>query len=71
MYFTRNNYYRGKTRKSDDKVNGLKIFKATLLDGKWTNITSMPFNNDNYNVAHPALSLDETKLYFASDMPGF
>jgi len=70
MYFTRNNYYRGKTSKSDDKVNGLKIFKATFKNGKWDDIVSLPFNNDNYNVAHPALSLDERKLYFASDMEG-
>jgi len=71
MYFTRNNYFKGKTRKSSDRVNGLKIFKATLNDdGEWTDITPMPFNNDDYNVAHPALSLDNTKLYFASDMPG-
>ncbi|MDA0177144.1 OmpA family protein [Mesoflavibacter profundi] len=70
MYFTRNNYFKGKVRKSDEKVNGLKIYKAHLVDGKWTNIESLPFNNDDYNVAHPALNLDETKLYFASDMPG-
>ncbi|WP_452223129.1 OmpA family protein [Lacinutrix chionoecetis] len=71
MYFTRNNYFNGKKRKSSDKVVGLKIYKATLSDaGQWTNITPMPFNNDEYNVAHPALSLDNTKLYFASDMPG-
>lgn len=70
MYFTRNNYFKGKVRKSDEKVNGLKIYKAQLVDGKWTNIESMPFNNDDYNVAHPALSTDEKRLYFASDMPG-
>lgn len=71
LYFTRNNYYKGKTSKSSDRVNGLKIFKATLNDnGDWTDITPMPFNNDEYNVAHPALSLDNKKLYFASDMPG-
>ena len=71
IYFTRNNYINGKKRKSSDKVVGLKIYKATLNDdGNWTNITSMPFNNDEYNVAHPALSLDNKKLYFASDMPG-
>ncbi|HIC31992.1 MAG TPA: flagellar motor protein MotB [Flavobacteriaceae bacterium] len=70
MYFTRNNYFRGKVRKSNEKVNGLKIYKAQLVDGKWTNIESMPFNNDDYNVAHPALSTDEKRLYFASDMPG-
>ena len=71
IYFTRNNYYNGKKRKSSDKVVGLKIYKATLNDdGEWDNLTSMPFNNDEYNVAHPALSLDNKKLYFASDMPG-
>ena len=70
MYFTRNNYFRGKARKSNEKVNGLKIYKAQLIDGNWTNIESMPFNNDDYNVAHPALSMDEKRLYFASDMPG-
>jgi outer membrane protein OmpA-like peptidoglycan-associated protein len=30
----------------------------------------MPFNSNNYSVAHPALSADESTLYFASDMPG-
>ncbi|AEH01681.1 OmpA family protein [Lacinutrix sp. 5H-3-7-4] len=71
IYFTRNNYINGKKRKSSDKVVGLKIYKATLNDkGEWTNVESMPFNNDEYNVAHPALSLDNKKLYFASDMPG-
>ena len=70
MYFTRNYFYKGKVSKSSDKVIGLKIYKATLLNGKWTNIVSMPFNSDEYNVAHPALSMDEKKLYFASDMPG-
>ncbi|WP_240514910.1 MULTISPECIES: OmpA family protein [unclassified Flavobacterium] len=30
----------------------------------------LPFNSDRYSTAHPALSLDEKKLYFASDMPG-
>ncbi len=70
IYFTRNNYFKGKVRKSDEKVNGLKIFKAEFINGAWKNIVSMPFNNDDYNVAHPALSLDQSKLYFASDMPG-
>ncbi|WP_298556757.1 OmpA family protein [uncultured Algibacter sp.] len=69
-YFTRNNFFKGKVNRSDAKINGLKIFKATLIDSVWSNIVSMPFNNDDYNVAHPALSADEKKLYFASDMFG-
>lgn len=69
-YFTRNNFFKGKFKKNSDNIHGLKIYKATLVDTIWTNIVSMPFNNDEYNVAHPALSVDEKKLYFASDMFG-
>lgn len=70
MYFTRNNYYKGIRRNSKKNINGLKIFKATLEDGLWTNIVSLPINSDEYSVAHPALSVDEKYLYFSSDMPG-
>lgn len=70
VYFTRNNYVDGKKRKSSDKVTKLKIYKATLKDGKWQDIKELPFNNDNYSVAHPALSADGKTLYFSSDMPG-
>lgn len=70
MYFTRNNYNDGKKGKSSDKVTLLKIYKATLEGEKWTNVTELPFNNNNYSVAHPALSPDGKILYFASDMPG-
>lgn len=70
MYFTRNYYHKGKVSKTSDKVIGLKVYKATLKEGQWTDIISMPFNSDEYNVAHPALSKDEKQLFFASDMPG-
>lgn len=70
VYFTRNNYYKGKFKKNSENTHALKIYKATLINGEWTNIQSLPFNNDEYSVAHPALSVDEKKLYFASDMPG-
>ena len=70
MYFTRNNYNDGKKRKSDDKIIMEKIYKAELVNGKWTNIKELPFCSDNYKTAHPALSPDEKTLYFASNMPG-
>jgi outer membrane protein OmpA-like peptidoglycan-associated protein/tetratricopeptide (TPR) repeat protein len=69
IYFTRNNYLKKKGKSSIGSVN-LKIYKATLKDGKWDNIVELPFNSDEYNVAHPALSPDEKTLYFVSDMPG-
>lgn len=69
VYFTRNNYLRKKGKSSDGTIN-LKIYRATLRDGKWTNVMELPFNSNQYNVAHPALSPDEKTLYFVSDMPG-
>ena len=70
MYFTRNNYTDGKERKNSEKIILLKIYKASLVDGKWTNEVELPFNSNEYSVAHPALSPDDKTLYFASDMPG-
>jgi outer membrane protein OmpA-like peptidoglycan-associated protein/tetratricopeptide (TPR) repeat protein len=68
VYFTRNNYLEKKGKDKDGTIL-LKIYRATLKKGTWENITELPFNSDNYNVAHPALSPDEKHLYFASDMP--
>jgi outer membrane protein OmpA-like peptidoglycan-associated protein len=70
MYFTRNNSENGSFTRDDDGVSRLKIYKATLIDKQWVNITELPFNSDSYSVAHPTLSPDESKLFFASDMPG-
>ncbi|URM36520.1 OmpA family protein [Flavobacterium anhuiense] len=71
VYFTRNNYIDGKKGKDENKVTLIKLYKAELgKDNKWTNITELPFNSNNYSTAHPALSPDEKTLYFASDMPG-
>ncbi|WP_428225282.1 OmpA family protein [Flavobacterium sp.] len=71
MFFTRNNYNNGKKQKDENGTNNLKIYKATLNDKeKWTNITELPFNSNNYSVGHPSLSADGKTLYFASDMPG-
>lgn len=70
MYFTRNNFLEGKKGKDSKRITLLKIYKATLLDGQWKDVTELPFNSDQYSVAHPALSNDDKTLYFASDMPG-
>jgi outer membrane protein OmpA-like peptidoglycan-associated protein/tetratricopeptide (TPR) repeat protein len=70
IYFTRNNYLDGK-RGKDSKNNTLvKIYKASLENDKWVNITELPFDSDNYSTAHPILSPDEKTMYFVSDMPG-
>lgn len=70
MYFSRNNYNKNSLHKDAKGISNLKIFKASLVDGQWTNIQDLPFNSDEYSTGHPALNNDNTKLYFASDMPG-
>ncbi|MES2575860.1 MAG: OmpA family protein [Bacteroidota bacterium] len=69
VYFTRNNYLEKKGKDKTGTIR-LKIYKATFKKGKWGNVTELPFNSDDYSVAHPALSPDEKYLYFSSNMPG-
>ena len=70
LYFTRNNFLKGKRGKSDDKSTFVKIYKATLVTNEWSNISELSFNTNESSFAHPALSLDEKTMYFASDMAG-
>jgi len=70
MYFTRNNHL-AKQVKTDSLENVLlKIYKAKYNGKRWVDIEELPFNSNQYNCAHPALSPDEDYLYFSSDMPG-
>lgn len=71
VYFTRNNFTDGKKGRDKEKTIRLKLYKAIKSgDNFWTNVEELPFNSDDYSVAHPALSKDEKRLYFASDRPG-
>ena len=70
VYFTRNNSENGKFARDEGGLSRLKVYRASLDNGNWTDIIELPFNGADFSVAHPALSADEKKLYFASDMPG-
>lgn len=72
IFFTRNNFAEGKVGKSDDGTVMLKVYTATSSDGgeSWENLQSLPFNSDEYSVAHPTLTADGMRLFFSSDMPG-
>lgn len=71
MFFTRNNYSKGKSGVDDDGVMKLKVYGAKKTGkSNWGSEESLPFNSDEYSCAHPSLNPDGTKLYFASDMPG-
>lgn len=73
MYFAsetfRENIY-DKDKEKKVKYGKVGLYSAQKVDGKWTNIRPLPFNNKDYHVGNPSLSKDGKTLYFSSDMPG-
>ncbi|MEM9680277.1 MAG: hypothetical protein AAF901_08125 [Bacteroidota bacterium] len=71
MYFTSNNYHLGNNKSERHKMYNLVIRRAEYDDDKgWTNFTTLPFCDTDYNYGHPALSADDSTLYFVSNMEG-
>jgi outer membrane protein OmpA-like peptidoglycan-associated protein/tetratricopeptide (TPR) repeat protein len=68
MYFNRTSTTRKKS--DEERIAHIKIYKAELVDGNWTNVSALPFTSNAYSTEHPSLSKDGKTLYFASDMPG-
>ena len=55
---------------SEQGVNNLEIFIRHREAGGWSKETPFPYNSPAYSVGHPALSYDQSRIYFTSDMPG-
>ncbi len=70
VYFTRNNTKNNNFARDEKGISRLKLYKATFENGQWGNVKELPFNSEDYSVAHPSLNQAGDKLYFSSDMPG-
>ena len=70
VYVTRNNFFERTRGRDDEGVTRLKIFIGEKDGENWDNLVGLPFNSDEYSVAHPSVSDDGKTLYFSSDMPG-
>lgn len=70
IYFTRNNFVKGKTSQSREGVVNLKIFLGKLEEGDWKLTGPFQFNSNEYSSGHPSIDIEGKVLYFASDMPG-
>lgn len=70
VFFTRNNFTSNTYAASENGINKLKIYRSKKIKDKWREAEELPFNHNDYSCAHPTLSKDGKKLYFASDMPG-
>jgi len=65
VFFTRN-----LTKKSKNKEYVLKIYTAFNNSGVWGEQSQLDLGDGDSNDAHPTLSPDGQKLYFASDRDG-
>lgn len=71
MYYTANHTEKGENKLKDVQTYNLLIQRAEYVEGKgWTNITTLPFCDPDFNFLHPALSPDESTLYFVSTIKG-
>ena len=64
IFFSTNN-----KEKAKDGNFKQKICTATFTDGKWGAVSALPFNNIESDFIHPTISIDGSKLYFASNKP--
>ena len=65
MYITRN------TTADQSGKSELDIVFTRKRDGKWDKtVSNLPLQKKGYSIAHPSISNDGEKLFFASDMPG-
>ena len=73
MYFTSDSFRENSFEK--DKANKLKlgrnnIYSAKFVNGKWDEITSLPFNSKDFSSGNPSISRDGKTLFFSSNRPG-
>jgi len=65
VYFTRN-----AKKNKDQEIRHLAIYVAEVSQkGKWKKARSLSINTSKYSNAHPTLSVDGTKMIFASSAP--
>lgn len=51
-------------------INQSKIYTAKGHDRTWKEITPINLNSDEYSIAHPSVSANDSILFFTSNMPG-
>jgi outer membrane protein OmpA-like peptidoglycan-associated protein len=78
VYFTRNESDEKFIKKkhytkhgiSEDGVNTLGIYKATVNHNQWTNIEHLNLNSIHHSCMHPYITADGNRLYFSSNREG-
>ncbi len=70
IYFSSNAVINGKDQFAKDKVQKTRLYFSKKVGGVWGPPEPLPFNNNEFDDFHPAISIDGDKLFFASNRPG-
>ena len=69
IYITRNNYNKGKKKRSKQGTLNLGIFYGSFDSHDIGSLTEFEYNNKEFSVGHPTISKDGKTMYFVSNMP--
>jgi outer membrane protein OmpA-like peptidoglycan-associated protein/tetratricopeptide (TPR) repeat protein len=61
---------RNNGKQKEDVYNSLGLQFYVSNELSMQHLYNFPHNDNSYSIMHPALTVDEDTLYFASDMPG-
>ena len=70
IFFSRNQYLKGKKRTDKKGIMKMNIYSATKSGKDWEHIKELPWNTEEYEEVHPTLTADGNRLYFSSNRPG-
>ncbi len=70
LYFTRNSFYRNRSKQAKDGEIKLELYNCYFTDGYFTDPRPMSINIRSASSGQPAISPDGTILIFVSDRPG-
>jgi outer membrane protein OmpA-like peptidoglycan-associated protein len=70
VFFSRNAVIDGKEKIAKDKTQKMRLYWSKKTGGVWSEPTPLPFNTNEFDDCHPAISIDGDKLFFSSNRPG-
>jgi outer membrane protein OmpA-like peptidoglycan-associated protein/tetratricopeptide (TPR) repeat protein len=70
VYITRNNFNKGKKKKSKKGALNLGIYYGKYENAEIGKLQDFEYNDPEFSVGHPTVSPTGNELYFVSDMPG-
>jgi len=70
VYFSRNVVLNGKIKTDKDGTQRMRLYTSKKTGGTWSDPVALPFNTNEFDDCHPAISIDGDKLFFASNRPG-